>query len=267
MKVITLNNEKGGVGKTTLTTHIGAGLAIKGYRVVIIDADPQANSTIAFGLRHEAGLYNLLVREAEFKDVLRVIPPERYQFPDRPVEGFLTVLPSNIETRTITQLIDNAFELRERLNEISDSIDVVIFDTSPTPSLLHGSIYIATHGIIYPTELTAWSLNGLVDSFKHRESFSSTKKKLGMGEIATLGIVPNKTRLRTIEHGENLQMLVERYGDRVWEPIQMRISWEEAAMQRESIFKYAPESFAAQEMWQVIERTEKAMNELQEVAQ
>ena len=68
MKVLTFLNEKGGVGKTTLTSTIGAGLAIMGYRVLLIDADPQGHLTISYGLKKHHSLYDLLVRDAEFND-------------------------------------------------------------------------------------------------------------------------------------------------------------------------------------------------------
>ena len=70
MKIVTLLNEKGGVGKTTLATHLAAGLAIRGKRVILVDADPQGHATIAFGLSKEPGFYDLIVRNAPFQKVL-----------------------------------------------------------------------------------------------------------------------------------------------------------------------------------------------------
>lgn len=78
MKIITLLNEKGGVGKTTIATHIAAGLAVRGMRVLLVDADPQGHATVSLGLQKEPGLYDLLVRDATFKSVLRFIPPKAY---------------------------------------------------------------------------------------------------------------------------------------------------------------------------------------------
>ena len=65
--IISIASQKGGVGKTTLATHIAAGLAVKGHRVVLVDSDPQGHATVALGLPKEPGLYDLLVRDASFK--------------------------------------------------------------------------------------------------------------------------------------------------------------------------------------------------------
>ena len=263
MHVITLLNEKGGVGKTTLATHIAAGLAIKGHRVVLVDADPQGHAADMFGLEAEPGLYNLLVRKAAFKDVLRILPPEVYEPPNAPATGMLALIPSNIETRMISESISNVFAVRQRLAELEGLFDVVVFDTSPTPSLLHGSIYLATDGIIYPTELAKLSFTSLVDSFAHRELFAQTKEGMGYGSIATLGIVPTKARMRTIEHQENYRMLREQFGESVWPPLKLSVAWEEAAMQQRTVFSYAPTSDAAAEAWRVTARTMAGMYKLE----
>src|SRR5690606_712602 len=107
MKVITLSNEKGGVGKTTMATHVAAGLAVRGKRVLLIDADAQANATTGFGLDEEPGFYDLLVRHAKWNEVLRVLTPEAYEPPDVKSKGLLAVLPGNGETQLIAQKIDN----------------------------------------------------------------------------------------------------------------------------------------------------------------
>jgi chromosome partitioning protein len=264
VRVITLLNEKGGVGKTTLATHLAAGLAVKGYRVVLIDADAQGHAGAIFGLNPEPGLYDLLVRNASFKDVLRVIPPEVYEHPDQAAQGFLALLPSNVETRMIAGLISNVFAVRQRLEELRNFADVVIFDTSPTPSLLHGAIYVATNGLIYPTELSALSFKSLMESFAHRDLFAQTKSGMNLGDLHTLGIIPTKVRLKTVEHSENLNMLRKEYGDLVWPPLTLSITWEEAAMQNRPVFSYAPESAAAKEMWRLVSQTVEALQAIKE---
>ena len=108
-RIISIASQKGGVGKTTIATHIAAGLAVRGMRVLLVDADPQGHATVSLGLQKEPGLYDLLVRDATFKSVLRFIPPKSYQIPNQAVNGQLFVLPSNVETRNIANSISDSF--------------------------------------------------------------------------------------------------------------------------------------------------------------
>lgn len=259
MKIITLLNEKGGVGKTSLATHIATGLAIKGWRVVLVDADPQGHATISLGMRKEPGLYDLLVREARFQDVLRVVPPERYQLPNEASRGQLIMLPGNVETRNISQSISDALAVVRRFKQLENLVDVVIFDTSPTPSLLHGSIYLATNGIIYPTKCEVLSFDGLSESLLRRNEAQPSRDQFGLGDLEVMGIVPTMFRPQTLEHEDNLSALRERFGDLVWEPIIMRTIWAEAARAYQPVFSFAPTSKAAQEAWQMVERVEGIM--------
>lgn len=256
MKTICLLNEKGGVGKTTLTTHIAAGLAIRGCRVVLVDADPQGHATFALGLREEPGLYELLVRDAAFKDVLRYVPPQNYGVPGEAVAGQLFVVPSNVETRNIANSISDSFKVKQTLAQLEDAIDVVIFDTSPTPSLLHGSIYMATDGIIYPTTCEILSFDGLAKSMVHRQQAQVARLHFGLHEIALMGIVPTMYRSNTLEHKENLRSLRERFGKLVWDPLPQRTIWAEAVNARRPVFSFAPESKSARDAWKLVDRVE-----------
>ena len=71
MKIVTLLNEKGGVGKTTTATHLAAGLAIRGHRVLLLDTDPQGHATVTLGNKKMPGFYDLMVRNAAFEDIVR----------------------------------------------------------------------------------------------------------------------------------------------------------------------------------------------------
>ncbi|MBZ0281011.1 MAG: ParA family protein [Anaerolineae bacterium] len=259
MKIITLLNEKGGVGKTTLATHIAAGLAVKGMRVVLVDADPQGHATVALGLQKEPGLYDLLVRDAPFKNVLRFIPPQNYQVPNQAVTGQLFVIGSNVETRNIANSISDSFSVSERFHELDNSIDVIVFDTSPTPSLLHGSIYIATDAVLYPTTCEYLSFDGLVESIKHRQAAETHRGQWGLNKIEVLGIVPTMFRTKTLEHSENLNQLKQQFGSLVWEPITQRTIWAEAAAIRRPVFSFAPDSKAAEDAWNLVKRVQEAM--------
>lgn len=259
MKVITLLNEKGGVGKTTLAATIGAGLAIMGYRVLMMDADPQGHLAITYGLDKSYALYDLLVRDAEFTDagVVETISPESYAFPNAklPKTGKLFMVRGNKETRLIAQAMEGEpFGIRNRMLELEQEniIDFVIFDTSPTPSTLHAMIYLASDHIIYPTEVTYLSFDGLVASIQNTINYNKRKKQRGLGEIKRTGIIPTKFRSKTLEHREKLKQLKQGFGDMVWNPLPMSVVWEEATARKRSIFNYAYDHPAAADAWKVV---------------
>jgi len=256
MKIITLINEKGGVGKTTLAVHVAAGLAIRGYKVVIADADPQGHATLCLGLKKEPGLYDLLVRSTPFRDVLRPIQPERYAMPGHPVKGQLYVVPSNVETRSIPIQISDAFAVADRFRELEGVVDVVVFDTSPTPSLLHGSIYLATDAILYPTKCEFLSFDGLVESFSHRQMIQPTRERYGLSELKVMGIIPTMFRTSTLVHQENLNKLKAKYGALVWPEMYMRTVWAEASTVGRLVYSFAPDSSATRDMWTIVDRVE-----------
>jgi chromosome partitioning protein len=199
------------------------------------------------------------VRDAPFKSVLRFIPPKAYQVGATPPPGQLFVVPSNVESRNIANSISDSFAVNERFHELADTIDVVIFDTSPTPSLLHGSIYIATDAVIYPTTCEYLSFDGLVESIKHRPAADVPRKQWGLSAINVLGIVPTMYRTKTLEHTENLRQLHQQFGDLVWDPIPQRTIWAEAAAIRRPVFSFAPDSKAAEDAWTLVRRVQEAV--------
>lgn len=268
MKVITFLNEKGGVGKTTLASTIGAGLAIMGYRVLMIDSDPQGHLTIGYGLNKQHALYDLLVRDAEFSKpgIVQTISPDAYALPNAkmPDSGRLFIVPGNRETRLIAQAMEGEpFAIRTRMMELAqeDIVDYVIFDTSPTPSTLHAMIYLATDHIIYPTEVTYLSFDGLVASINNTTGYSKQKVQYGLDEIKLAGIIPTKFRSKTLEHQEKLKSLRQSpYGNLVWQPLPMSVVWEEAMARKRSIFRYAYDHPAAADAWKIVRTAQERIN-------
>lgn len=238
MNVITLLNEKGGVGKTTLSIMVAAWFALKGRRVLLIDADPQGSATRVLGFERAPGLYDLVVRGAAWNDVWMGVSPEIYDMPEAPARGRLMLLPGNTETRAIANQIANSFEIMERLEEIQSSFDYIVFDTSPTPSLLHGAIYLATTGIIYPTECEFDSFQGLQDSLARRVMADEQRQKFNLEKIKMIGIVPMKFRAQTLEHRENLDELRSAYGKMVMPPLSQRTVYPEATRVNRVVWNY-----------------------------
>lgn len=257
MIVMTFANEKGGVGKTTVAVTIAAGMAARGKRVVLIDADAQGTATWSLGLKKEPCFYDLLVRDAEWNQVLRVVPPERYGIvgtAGSEQQGLLAVLPGNSETSLISSKVDKIDLIAERLDQLTGHVDAVIFDTSPTPSLLHGVIYLATDVLIYPAICEVFSLNGLLDTIRNRATFDKTRQNMLGKEIVMGGIIPTMYQANTIEHSVNRDELEKRYGDLVWKPVAKRITWSEAAAQRVPVYNFDPGSQAAADAWELIDR-------------
>lgn len=262
MIVMTLANEKGGVGKTTVAITLAAGMASRGKRVLLIDADAQGHATFGLKLKQEPGFYDLLVRGGDWKSLLRVLPAERYAVPGTSRmenKGLLAVLPGNAETQFIAGKIDQFDVVAERLDELAGYLDVVVIDTSPTPSLLHGAIYLATDVMIYPTEMETFSLNGLFSTIRNYERFRTTRKNMLKKDIGFGGIIPLKVRARTVEHGVNLEKLRDRFGGRVWREVADRITWPEATNKQVPVFNYAPNSTAADDAWEMVDRAMEVM--------
>ena len=262
MKIITLLNEKGGVGKTTLSTHIASYLALEGKKVILVDADPQAHATVTLGIAKSSGFYDLMVRDDSFQSVLRMVSPDVYELTNQETNGALYLVPSNVETRNIANSISDAFAIAEKFREIQDFVDVVIFDTSPTPSLLHGAIYIATDAILYPTKCEFLSFDGLVESMKHRTQAEHHRKRWGLEPIRMLGIIPTMFRGKTLEHTENLAEMQKMFGNAVWKPIPQRTIWTEITRMHSMVWTVAPTSFAAAD---AIEMGQRFLEELENV--
>lgn len=258
MKTITLLNEKGGVGKTTLSTHLAAGLAILGANVLVIDADAQGHASTSLGLDKDGGLYDLLVRETKSSWKSVAVPSPRSVWAGKhDTVGNLYVVQSNKETRSIAENVSNAMVLRRRLQEVQNSFDYVVIDTSPTPSLLHTVILLASDYIIYPTELENLSLDGLRDSLAALVGLEQINPRYAN---LFLGIQPNKfdARLQTHQHG--LSILKAQHGTDVWEPINDYTEWTKASYYRQSLFAYAPDGIATAQAWRFVERVKQAMS-------
>ena len=256
MKVLSLLNEKGGVGKTTLSTHIAAGLAIRGNRVLLIDADPQGHATVALNLRKEPMLHDLLVRDLPFQKAVRRVAPESYGTPGESVSGELLVIPSDMSTRVIPLMTSDVMVVKNRIEELENVIDVVVFDTAPTPSLLHGSIYMTTDFILYPTKCEYLSFDGLIESMKHREEASKARVNLGLPEVKIGGILPTMYRPGTQADEYGIEVLKQRFGNLVWPAINLRTVWSQAAFARRILFNFAPNTKAAAEAWKVVKLVE-----------
>lgn len=258
MEVITLLNEKGGVGKTSLSRHIAAGLAIGGRKVLLIDADPQAHSTHQMRLAEYGGLYRLLVQEDEWKSVIKTAPAAAWAGTLASI-GQLYVLPGNVETRAIPGLVSDVGLLRERLNELDGWIDTVVIDTAPTPSLLQSMVYIATDSLIYPTQAQSLSLDGLAKSVTRMHSLNKSRAAVGLNSAKLIGVVPTMVR-NTTAHAYGLNQIEQHFGVKAVLPsLAMMTAWQDAEYAKETLYTYAPGHEATNQMIDVLKRVESAI--------
>lgn len=164
-KVISLFNQKGGVGKTTTNVNLCAALALKGKKVLSIDIDPQGNSTSGFGFDKnnlENTIYDILI---EGIDINKVICSTE-------IKG-LDLIPSNIQLAgaeiELTNTKHREKTLNEKLNLLDENYDFIIIDCPPSLGLLSLNALTASHSVLIPIQCEYYSLEGvgqLMDTVK-----------------------------------------------------------------------------------------------------
>lgn len=156
-KIISVANQKGGVGKTTTATNLSASLAVSEYSVLLIDADPQANATSGLGVDPETvetGLYECLLGQAKVEDcILETETPN------------LSILPTRIDlVGAEIELINEKrreYYLQKALESIKDKYDFIIIDCSPSLGLITLNALTASDSVIIPIQSEYFALEGL----------------------------------------------------------------------------------------------------------
>lgn len=257
MITLTIGQEKGGIGKTTLAITLASALAIRGAQVLLVDTDAQASATVALGQHDSSALYDVLVRGVPLYvpeygyGPMFGLPSETYGGGE--AAGQLFLLPANVEARNIAGMLTDLDAVARKFAEVEDVFDFVIFDTPPTPSLFHAAIYAASDCIVWPVVPEPLAIDGLVKSMSRLKGIASIRQSLGKAPTVPVGIVPTMVRATTVLHQANLEALRSAHGDLVKSAISQRIAWSEAAQMRQSIFAYAPGDVAAVEAWRFVD--------------
>lgn len=262
MSVICVSNRKGGVGKTTISVHMAAGLAAIGYNVGLIDTDSQGHSGLMLGLPEMDGLFAALVDKRPLADCVVPVPAASYSTQDTPSKGNLYVLPSADRTYKIPHMLQNDetflfFDTVEQM--VNDyALDVVVIDTSPTMSMFDGAIYLAADSYLYVTECERLALDGVVTAVDQMQRFVVQRKKHLHRDSSIMGILPNKVR-NTLVHQANVEKLQQEFGDLVWPTVKMRTLWTESSNMGQTVFTYAPTGQEAADAWKIAERVQGAL--------
>ena len=239
-RVVSMCNQKGGVGKTTTTINLGAALAEYGRKVLLVDFDPQGSLSVGLGLNpHEMELtvYNLLLqRDVDLKDV--VVPTG--------VPG-MDLLPSNIDLSAAeVQLVHEVAReqtLQRVLGPAIAEYDVILIDCQPSLGLLTVNALTASDGVIVPLECEYFALRGVA---LLKTTIDKVRERLNP-KLQIEGVLGTMYDGRTLHGREVLERLVQAWGDKVFHTVIRRtVKFSDSTVAGEPITSYATTSGGAE---------------------
>lgn len=247
-KVISLLNHKGGVGKTTSTISIGAGLVKLGKRVLLIDLDPQANLTLSLGIpRQKNTIYEALRGECELAPYS--------------VKENLDVVPSTLDlSGAEMELINEAgreFILRELFEPLQMEYDYILIDCPPSLGLLTLNALTSSNHVIIPLQTEFLALQGLT---KIKQVVDKVRFRLNK-KLTIVGVIATMYDKRKVLNRDVVDTIRKYFGDRVFDTmIRDNVSLAEAPAARQDIFEYSKRSNGAKDYLalakEIIERVE-----------
>lgn len=202
--IISLFNQKGGVAKTTTTTNLASALAEKGKKVVIIDLDPQANSTNAMGIDDESldkSIYDILLEYNSIRDKKQFRKERILEFIQK-TSFDVDILPSDINLAEAEQTLSSAVSREMLLNKlltlIKDEYDYILIDCPPSLGLLSINALSASDYLIIPVYPSYFSVKGIKQLLR---TYNLVKDNL-KPELDIMGVVITKYDLRISKHKE-----------------------------------------------------------------
>jgi chromosome partitioning protein len=244
--IVAIANQKGGVGKTTTAINLSAALALRGKPTLLIDLDPQSNSSMSYldVAQVSRSVYDAISDpQCSFGDV--ILPsthPNLFVAPSR-------IALAKVEARLVGEL-DAHFRLKDRLEPIREQYPNIVIDCPPTLGLLTVNALVAATHLLIPIQSSYFALEGTDDLL---ETIEKVRTRANPG-LRILGVVITMHDRRTALARDIRTQIDKVFGSKVFKTVITKsVRLEESPAYKESIFTFAPESTGAAEYYRLCE--------------
>ncbi len=245
--IIAITNQKGGVGKTTTSINLSAAMALMGKKVLLLDMDPQAHSTISTVNnpgRYEKSLYDVLMNKTEKLEDIIV----RSNIPGLDM-GITKISMAKLEPALAGEF-DGHFRLKDAVEPIKNRYNYIFIDTPPTLGLITLNALVAANYILIPIQSSYLCLEGTDDLLETIEKV----KRIANPHLKVLGVLITLYDKRTNLARDVVERIRRVFGDKLLKTfISKSVKLEESPAYKESIFTYAPSSIGAEQYRKVAE--------------
>jgi len=242
--ILAIANQKGGVGKTTTAINLAAAFAKKGKKTLLLDLDPQSNSSITFLEIHQLqkSVYDVLTDpQCGFNDVIQHTSVLHLDV--APARIALAKLESNLVGE-----FDAPFRLKDKLDAVRNEYDVVVIDTPPTLGLITVNALVACTHLLIPIQSSYFALEGTDDLLETVERIKARPNP----NLKVMGVLITLHDRRTVLAKDIYKQIRNVFGVKVFKTvISKNVRLEESPAYKEAIFSFAPHSTGAIEYFKL----------------